>query len=245
MKTMIYFPFQDGKSKAGKILLLVILIALPLLSVAQNVGIGTDTPTEKLQVAGKVFASQEGFKFPDGSVQTRAYNAYESQDACDPRWIVILDINGIDGSFSYGTHLNKIKVTDVDWGSYFNIDEVTPVTTGCHFKLMKITKDIDKSSPKLFEKFNTGQVLNPVILYFLWYNDTTQTYVDYYKITLTHVYVAKFDEQVRYIGNDSYAHLDVVSFIYDLTGGGVTLYWYGPPVVQGAIAPGGCHNPVK
>ncbi len=240
MKTMIYFRFQDCRSIAAKMLLLLILVAMPLLSNAQNVGIGTDTPTEKLQVEGKVFSSQEGFKFPDGSVQTRAYNAYESQDACDGRWIVILDISGIDGSFSYGTHIDKIKVIDLDWGSYFDINEVTPVTTSCHFKLMKITKNIDKSSPKLFEKFNNGNVLHPVTFYFLWYDDQTQTYVDYYKIILDHAWVVKFDEQVKYTGNDTYAHQDVVTFSYDISGGQVTLYWYGPPPVQAIIPPGGC-----
>lgn len=37
-----------------------------------NVGIGKDTPTEKLQVEGVVHSSTGGFKFPDGSVQATA-----------------------------------------------------------------------------------------------------------------------------------------------------------------------------
>ncbi|GAA4355356.1 hypothetical protein GCM10023185_18110 [Hymenobacter saemangeumensis] len=37
-----------------------------------SVGIGTSTPTQKLEVAGQVFSSTGGFKFPDGSVQISA-----------------------------------------------------------------------------------------------------------------------------------------------------------------------------
>ena len=37
-----------------------------------NVGIGTDTPSEKFEVAGIIYSSIGGFKFPDGSVQTSA-----------------------------------------------------------------------------------------------------------------------------------------------------------------------------
>ena len=38
-----------------------------------NVGIGTEDPTEKLQVAGSIYSSLGGFRFPDGSVQTTAF----------------------------------------------------------------------------------------------------------------------------------------------------------------------------
>src|SRR5712692_1827466 len=37
-----------------------------------NVGIGTDTPTSRLTVAGTIQSTSGGFKFPDGSVQTTA-----------------------------------------------------------------------------------------------------------------------------------------------------------------------------
>ena len=37
-----------------------------------NVGIGTSSPSQKLQVNGTIYSSSEGFKFPDGSIQTTA-----------------------------------------------------------------------------------------------------------------------------------------------------------------------------
>ena len=37
-----------------------------------NVGIGVTNPSEKLQVAGKVYSTSGGFKFPDGTIQSTA-----------------------------------------------------------------------------------------------------------------------------------------------------------------------------
>lgn len=45
-----------------------------------NVGIGTDNPSEKLEVVGTIHSSKGGFKFPDGTVQKTAakYGGYSA-----------------------------------------------------------------------------------------------------------------------------------------------------------------------
>ncbi|WP_201981567.1 tail fiber domain-containing protein [Hymenobacter rubidus] len=54
-------------------------ITLPVLTALPggNVGVGTSTPGQKLEVNGQVFSSAGGFRFPDNSVQTTA--AFDAQ----------------------------------------------------------------------------------------------------------------------------------------------------------------------
>lgn len=235
---MIYFHLQDGRSIVAEMLLLIIFISMPLLSSSQNVGIGTETPTEKLQVAGKVYSSQDGFKFPDGSVQTRAYNAYETQDAAEGRWIIILDNANLPGSFSYGAFQNMIKVINFDWGLFHNVSEaMVPVTDICHFKLITITKEIDKSSPKFPQYWFNYNVLGQATFHFFWY-DTT--YTEYYKLTFSQIRVVKFNTNLTYIGNDQFAQTEQVIFNWE---GNVLYYWFGPPVVQYTLNPMNCGGP--
>ncbi len=242
MKTMIYFRLQDSRSIIGNMLVLLILIAMPLLSIAQNVGIGTDTPTEKLQVEGKVYSSQDGFKFPDGSVQTRAYNAYETQDAAQGRWVIILDNANLPGSFSFGANYqNMIKVIDFDWGLFHNVSEaMVAVTDICHFKLITIIKEIDKSSPKFPQYWENYIALGQATFHFFWYDTNTQTYTEYYKLTFSQIRVVKFNTNLTYIGNDQFAQTEQVIFNFE---GNVQFWWFGPPVVQYTLNPVQCGGP--
>jgi len=69
-----------------------------------NVGIGTTTPTEKLQVAGTIHSTSGGFKFPDGSTQTTAggklnfVNVLVYPNANAPAVFTDLDLSGVVGT---------------------------------------------------------------------------------------------------------------------------------------------------
>jgi hypothetical protein len=68
-----------------------------------RVGVGTSSPTEKLQVAGTVYSTTGGFKFPDGTTQTSA-NASDSHslDAADGNPVDALYVDN-DGKVGVGT----------------------------------------------------------------------------------------------------------------------------------------------
>jgi hypothetical protein len=51
------------------------------VTAAGNVGVGTAAPSQKLQVAGQVYSSSGGFRFPDNSVQTTAASAQQLSKA--------------------------------------------------------------------------------------------------------------------------------------------------------------------
>jgi hypothetical protein len=55
------FEYDRGTSTFGNLLLY-----------GGNVGIGTTAPSQKLEVAGTIYSTSGGFKFPDGTTQTTA-----------------------------------------------------------------------------------------------------------------------------------------------------------------------------
>jgi hypothetical protein len=74
-------------------------------AVSGNVGIGTMTPREKLQVTGMIHSTEEGFKFPDGTVMTTAATGGtgdgHSLDAADGDPVDVVYVNN-EGSVGIG-----------------------------------------------------------------------------------------------------------------------------------------------
>ncbi len=238
MKTFLEKSLHPGVTRGLRRILIILALGIPEMILGQNVGIGTENPSEKLQVAGLVFSSDGGFKFPDGSVQTRAITSFEASDATEARWIAVLDMPNTSGSFSYGAHVDDIRIIAFEWDVFYNISEITQLPGNCHFGLVNLTAEIDRSSPKFFEHWLTGHNLDPVVLYFLRWDENLLSYVDYYRLTLRNCRVAKLSQRIEYVGPEHFAHLDLISLTYS----DVTVYWYGPPIVQSQGNPFQCSS---
>lgn len=184
----------------------------PMQGNSQNIGIGVPNPGEKLQVHGTIFSDSSGFRFPDGSLQSRAYNAYESEDAGDNRWIIIMDcVNpSIPGSFSFDSLVNKIKVVEYSWGM------LGPIAGGASqptINNITIIKNIDASTNPLLESALVGQHLVSIELNFFrpLQGGGMQKY---YKIILQDVVVTRFDQIMVYKGGEDYVHMDYMELSF-------------------------------
>ena len=151
--------------------LVSILFYLPLILNAQNVGIGTPNPTEKLQVNGMIYTSQGGIKFPDNSVQTTAAfnNSGTNQFAGD----IIMTINGPGQDFK--GIINQYGIIDgINLLNQQVLLERPIITTQGGISLGKmdvkeytIRKPIDNTSSGFFKAMASGTKISEVIIYYI------------------------------------------------------------------------------
>lgn len=78
------------------------------ISLDGNVGIGTTSPNSKFEVNGLIHSTNEGFKFPDGSIQTTAATSFPSTSYWNS-----IHPEEINTS-------NKVGIGRTELGSYFN-----------------------------------------------------------------------------------------------------------------------------
>ncbi|TAL58446.1 MAG: hypothetical protein EPN85_11590, partial [Bacteroidetes bacterium] len=89
-----------------------------------NIGIGTSSPTQKLEVSGAIYSSAGGFKFPDGSVQTSAFSANSINALA---W----QINGNSGTTPGTDFIGTTDVQDLVFKTN-SVEHIRITSTGDH-----------------------------------------------------------------------------------------------------------------
>lgn len=195
----------------------VLVLAWSLLSaglMAQNVGINTANPTEPLEVSGMIYSSQDGFKFPDGSVQSRASMDFPSTDAGDIRDLFIMDLDQIPGPFSYGDYIDVVHILDLKWGICIPPGGLGGGGGGGILSgdSLIVIKDRDKTTIPLLNALFDQTFISGVDFYYFREDTAQQLVVDYYHMHIVHAIVTSISQFTTYAGVEGYRHLEEVIF---------------------------------
>src|SRR5690606_21730697 len=178
--------------------------------IAQNVGIGTTTPQEKLQVDGKIFTSQGGIKFPDNTVQvTAAYNQ-NPESVAIPRGIGFMKF--LSAPTLLKGPLDTIGLTQVSLVyAYNHVLEGSGAQVA--LQAFELTKQIDKITPGLFSYLATGNGNLDVEVYLTRENAMGDLEV-YMILELDGVFITSHRPSL-YPGVGGYAHTETVGFFME------------------------------
>ena len=192
---------------------LTVLLTSSLFSVCQNVGIGVENPTEKLQVGGIVHSVADGFRFPDGTIQTTASSNFEPQEAGDNRWFAVLKCIDppISGSFNFDTIQNGIKIISYQWG--MTSSDAGGGSSNIAINKLIVMKNIDASTNPLLQRALIGSFMNELRLYL--YREHEGGIQSYYWVYLYNVIIREFYQDLSYKGGEQYFHIENISFEFE------------------------------
>ncbi|RLD19698.1 MAG: hypothetical protein DRI69_07815 [Bacteroidetes bacterium] len=189
-------------------LVLGILLGMPLMSISQNIGVGTSAPSEALEVQGKVFSNQGGFKFPDGTVQTTAAMMADPETEAVTNLFGVIEIDGVIGGYDNPPITDAIKVLGFDFSSNrtFEIGGGGGASIPS-LPIVKVLLEVEKSTTQLFDKYVNGSPIQVILIHLL--DDTGSPY---FTVGMEEVIIISYEMQLVHIGNGEYAHLLALSF---------------------------------
>lgn len=197
MNIKIYLPF-------------ILIIFISQILIGQNIGIGVENPTEKLEVDGVIYSKTGGFRFPDSTIQNSAVHANSIVDAAKDRNIILMEIqiNGadIDGPYSDDNFINVFEV--IDWEMNLERD-LTNGYGGLIRAPFSLVKNIDGKSTEITIGLAQSSSCN-VILHLMSVNN--ESLVEYFTVYLNNAKISQVKEYMLYKGNGNFAHLEKIFF---------------------------------
>ena len=130
-----------------------------------------------------------------------------------------LTITGIPGGSEKDGREGSSDVFEIEHQVHQRTDAATGMSSGSRVHApMRVTKQIDKASPRLFEALCRNENLEEVKLDFYRIDPESRSEVKYYTITMTNCRVSHFRPYmpVSFLpANESFRHMEQVSFIYE------------------------------
>jgi len=174
----------------------------------QNVGIGTPSPSEKLEVAGKIFSNEGGIVFPDNSLQTTAAFNTMPESVAMPRGIGFIGFSEGDLLGPIDT-LGLIKVSLI----YSSELEITNGGGQPQFGELFVTKLNDKNSQRLLKYVGTQAEIGTVKIYLT--RESGSGLEVYYETKLTNVRVATLAPSMLPGKDGGFAHTDRIGLKFE------------------------------
>ena len=169
----------------------------------QNVGIGTPTPSEKLEVSGIMYTNEGGVRFPDGTLQTTAAQSGNEVAASEVKAVGFLRINGISGPLDTLGLVGTFPVYKAYQDIRFNI--------GYDFGKIELVTEFGSSAVEIMQRVATSTVVSFVTLD-LAEIDSMGTPMIYQQIGLGSAQITISDFALSHKSGNEFSHLIHITF---------------------------------